>query len=277
VREVLEWLSLVVPIVTIVTALLFWFGWTATDSRYEYLGIESSTLGLTTTDYVLRSADGIFVPATITLFIVLVSAAIHAVVSTAIREGWATLPLRVASIAAVLIGLASTVLGTVWMFNGAPANTYYLLRPILLGGGVLTLAYSIRVLVRVRSSSSPGRAGWERIGAWASAAIVLLMVFWAFSLYAHALGRGRAYTFANQLDKQPAAIVYSTHDLALAGHEEVTDSYFRYRYSGFRMVMKAGDKYVLLSEGWTRENGRAVLIDDTASVRIEFEPPRDPT
>ena len=280
VREVLEWLSLVVPIVTIVTALLFWFGYTATDARFAYFGIDSSTLELTNIDYVLRSADGIFVPATVTLLIVLGASAVHALVGAAIQQRRGGTVLRKAATATLVLGLAGTAIGVFWMFEGRPDRVYYLLPPILLGGGVLVFAYSARVLSSLRVEPVDSGTIWQRVGMWAAAAIVLLMVFWTFSLYARALGTGRAVTYVDRLANRPSAIVYSSRSLDVGEPVDETvgdaESYYRYRYSGLRVVIKAGDKYVLLTEGWTRDSGRAILIDDTAEVRLEFEPPREP-
>jgi len=280
IREVLEWLSLVVPIVTIVTALLFWFGYTATDARFAYFGIDSSTLELTTIDYVLRSADGIFVPATVTLLIVITASAIHTVVGAAIERRRGGTVLAVAATSALVVGLVGAAVGVFWMFDGRPDWVYYLVPPMLLGGGVLVFAYSARVLSSLRAEPVDLQTMWQRIGMWAAAAVVLLMVFWTFSLYARALGTGRAVTYVDRLANRPSAIVYSSRSLGVGEPVDETveraESYYPYRYTGLRVVIKAGDKYVLLTEGWTRDSGRAILIEDTAEVRLEFEPAREP-
>ena len=61
-RRALELIGLVVAPTTLVTALAFYFGWVLTNSRASYFGIDASALGYSTQDYLLRSADALFVP-----------------------------------------------------------------------------------------------------------------------------------------------------------------------------------------------------------------------
>ena len=61
-RSALELAGLVVAPTTLVTALAFYFGWVLTNSRASYFGIDASALGFSTQDYLLRSADALFVP-----------------------------------------------------------------------------------------------------------------------------------------------------------------------------------------------------------------------
>src|SRR5690348_12442394 len=70
IRNILENLSLFVAPPTLVVALAFWFGWRLTNTRSEYFGIDSSTLGFSTSDYLLRSADAIFVPIAVALLLI---------------------------------------------------------------------------------------------------------------------------------------------------------------------------------------------------------------
>src|SRR5690349_15922216 len=46
--------------IALLTALLFYFGWARTTAEARYLGFDASALGLSTSDYVLRSADTLF-------------------------------------------------------------------------------------------------------------------------------------------------------------------------------------------------------------------------
>ena len=62
VRGALELFGLVIAPTTIITALAFYFGWTLTNARASYFGIDASALGFSTQDYLLRSADALFVP-----------------------------------------------------------------------------------------------------------------------------------------------------------------------------------------------------------------------
>jgi hypothetical protein len=47
---------------TLVTALLFYFGWAHVYFFFDYFGIDSSVLGASTSDYVMRRVDALFIP-----------------------------------------------------------------------------------------------------------------------------------------------------------------------------------------------------------------------
>ena len=49
---------------SLLTALLFYFGWSHAFYFFDYFGVNSTVLGLSTQDYLMRSVDGLFVPVT---------------------------------------------------------------------------------------------------------------------------------------------------------------------------------------------------------------------
>ena len=60
-----RWVSFaagIVTPVTLITALLFYFGYVSARSQYEYFGIDVDTIGLGTQDYVMRSPQPLLVP-----------------------------------------------------------------------------------------------------------------------------------------------------------------------------------------------------------------------
>ena len=64
-------LSGVVAPVTLVTAVLFYFGYVSTRAQFAYFGVDVDTLGFSTQDFVLRAPQSLLVP---TLALLLVSA-----------------------------------------------------------------------------------------------------------------------------------------------------------------------------------------------------------
>src|SRR5688572_33091675 len=58
--------------VTVLTGLLVYFGWRRSDVQARELGIDSSVLGMTTTDYVLRSVGPVFLLLAVVVGIALV-------------------------------------------------------------------------------------------------------------------------------------------------------------------------------------------------------------
>jgi len=53
--------SVVAPI-TIISALLFYFGYVSSRAQYAYFGIDVDAIGLSTQDYVMRSPQPLLVP-----------------------------------------------------------------------------------------------------------------------------------------------------------------------------------------------------------------------
>jgi hypothetical protein len=277
VHELLRWLSATVPPLTIITALLFWFGWTFTNTRAGYFGLDYTTLGFTTTDYVMRSADGIFVPATVTLVIVLVGLALHGGVVALRRNPRASGVVRVAAIVALVLGVVASALGVRALFVTLPFDASYLLPPALLGIGVIVTVYATRVLRHAGARRNTRPELWERYAGWAAGLLALLMLFWAFSLYAAALGTGRAMQLQTALDGQPSVTVYSAQDLSLGPPVVTTriespDAAYRYRYTGLKLVLKSGGKFFMLTSGWDQQTGLAVVLDEGPTVRFEFSP-----
>ena len=55
----------------LLTALLYYFGWTRTRSTSSQLGLDPSLFGYSTQEYVLRSVDSMLVPLTVALAVLL--------------------------------------------------------------------------------------------------------------------------------------------------------------------------------------------------------------
>src|SRR5215207_4454572 len=60
-----KWLSLggsIIAPATLITTLLFYFGYVSSRAQYDYFGVDVDTIGLTTQDYVVRSPQPLLVP-----------------------------------------------------------------------------------------------------------------------------------------------------------------------------------------------------------------------
>jgi hypothetical protein len=282
VNDFLQRLSVFVAPPTLVIALAYWFGWTLTNARSRYFGIDSSALGYSTTDYLLRSADAAFVPVAVILLAILAAISLHGLIQRAAmtRRGLAAVRRGAAASAALGIFLAFFA---VWaMFRPLPVATNYLVPPVVLGLGPAFIAYSVWTL---RNGLPPGRdkAGrvmpaWERSGYVIAAMLALLGIFWASSLYAAALGRGRAQVLAENLPRQPAVTVFSVRSLGIdaagvtATVISAADTAYKFRYSGLRLLVRSADKYFLVNDGWSRERGVTIVLRDTSDIRVEFTP-----
>src|ERR687897_3440807 len=75
-----RWVSFaagIVTPVTLITALLFYFGYVSARSRYEYFGIDVDTIGLSTQDYVMRSPQPLLVPLLVLTLVAVAGLLLH--------------------------------------------------------------------------------------------------------------------------------------------------------------------------------------------------------
>jgi hypothetical protein len=119
---------------------------------------------------------------------------------------------------------------------------------------------------------------WAYTGRIVVVMLVVLSLFWAASLYARALGNGRAAALAANLDQRPSVTIFSKESLAITADgvlaEPITapESAYRFRYNGLKLLVRSGDKYFLLPPNWTRETGVVLVIRDAPDIRVEFSP-----
>lgn len=280
-RGVVELVALVLAPTTIVTALAFYFGWVLTNARASYFGVDASALGFTTQDYLLRSADALFVPLGTVFVLALGLLWLHVVAMRQMgdrrRREW----LRIAALVEVAAGAVLFVLGVIGVFWPLSFSPHYLFASAAPGLGIILLTHGLYVLGRIDRVERPGLrpAGDARLRAAAVGLVLLIVVlsgFWTASKYADALGRGRGERLAAALSSRPQVTVYTPRRLELAGDGVVErplrgeDLAYRYRYSGLRLLIRSGGKYFLLPENWTRGNGAAIVLADSPDYRFEF-------
>lgn len=274
-KATLETISLVIGPTTLLTALALWFGWTLTNARAAYFGLDSSVLGFTTADYLYRSADAMFVPLAVLLTIVIGAMSVHQLASRLfirrgvrgrIVTGWIVLGL----------GLILSVVGVRAVFVPVPVvRDYYLLPPLVLGTGVTLTVYAEWILRQLTGEAPPARAGvWGRLVRVSAVLLVLLCVFWASTLYATALGRGRGEAIGRNLWSRPRVTLFSKYslDLATTTTTEPRTATYRFRYSGLRLIVHSSGRYFLVTDGWSHSNGAVIVLNDSPDIRIEFTP-----
>jgi hypothetical protein len=275
-RSVLELISLVVAPTALVTALAFFFGWTLTNARSRYFGIDPSALDFSTRDYVLRSSDALYVPLGAIIVVALGALGIHALVSALLRDPksgralW-PLPWAIAAMGCALLGLGMAA--ALWSL---PFDTYYLIPPLAPGLGAALLGYGLYL---ARRRLAP-------VAVALLASLIVLSAFWATAKYADALGRGRAKQLEQSLSTQPSVIVYSIHALGLrppviTNRLERSTSEYAFRYEGLRLLVRSAGKYFLVPDNWKHDAGAdsqnsgegvAIVLPDTDDFRFEFRP-----
>ncbi|OKI27205.1 hypothetical protein [Saccharothrix sp. CB00851] len=249
--------------VTVLTGLLVYFGWRRSDVQARELGVDSSVLGMTTTDYVLRSVGPVFLLLAVVLGIALVCRWLEPRVRAASgKPGKAARALSVAlSLAWLLLPALTVALGVLF-----PITSFYAF-PLAVGGGILLSLYAS--LLR-RPDRHPT---WTRVLVFA---VVSLSLFWSAGNYAEVRGVELARGFAADVHGQTAVVVYARerlHITAPGACEEALaaeGSRYRFRYRGLRLFGKVGPKYFLISDGWTRDRGTVVVLADNDEIRVEL-------
>jgi hypothetical protein len=274
---------LVIAPTTLVTSLLYYFGWTSAKAQFSYFAVDQPALRLSTTDYVLRSVNPMAWPL-ITLALVSVFALLgHALVMHVASAGpthpplWLPLTIAAAGFVAFAQGL----------FGGLPdppvLRAYgFLLPPLYLAVGIALVAYGLYLGRRFLLAASQ-RDLLGEVPAWVVQAmlvltvfLVLVFVFAAIARYADAYGRTVAQRTARELEKQTSVTIYSKERLFIQapGVQESqlrgADAAYKYRYSGLRLLAWSNDRYFLLPDGWSSAAQVTIIVPDSDTLRVEF-------
>jgi hypothetical protein len=276
----------VVAPTTLLTSVLFYFGWGHAYNFFDYFGVNSTVLGLTTQDYLMRSLDGLFVPMTVVACAGLLMLWGHGLVRARLATGAPPKILRslVSGMAIVGLGLAVGGLWTVFVVEPTLLDPYLYgtASPICLTLGVLLLTYAVhlwRSLSTGDTTRGQARPAWAAVAEWGGVFVLVgLSLFWAAGNYAIAVGTGRASEQVAGLARQSSTVVYSHQSLSLSapGVREVRcrdpEAFYRFRYEGLKLILHSGDQYVFLPAAWSRTNGVAIVLPRSDSLRLEFFP-----
>lgn len=286
-RGILELLGTVAAPVTVITSVLFYFGWVYAGAFYRYFAVDRSVLDLAVRDYVLRSINPMLWPLIfgLTLAGLLISAD---GLLLRVLAGERHRPLlRRLSLVVGGCGVACFVTGLVAPRIGDPYESlgHELLAPLGLAAGAALVGYAghlhRRTQARPQGNLPSGAADsrWRRsTGIGLVVVLVTLNLLWAISYYADALGRGDGYqTAARHFSDKPAVVVYSTKRLFLdpfGGVQESPlgdkDGAYRFRYANLRLLVRAGGKYFLVPSGWSTADPVVIVLNDGDSARVEF-------
>lgn len=264
---------------TVLTALLFYYGYVATAAEYAYFGVSMGSLGLSTQDFLLKSVAALYVPLGLLLLLVLLAAWGHAFLQRRLRSRRTDRSWRIGATVVMVGGtlvFARGVAGVV--FPSIARSEAIATTPLCLGLGIGAIAYG-RHLLRTVSGSPPDLARhWtETVGLAGVMGLIVLSVFWAANSFAAAYGTGRAERVADRLANRPAVVVDTTErlyaDYACLEELELPHARgqeFRYRYLGLRLLAESGGRLFLLPEGWTPDSGAVLVVPVDAHVRMQF-------
>lgn len=264
----MELLGTVGSLVSLLAAVLFYFGWASTDAETRALGLHDSIFRLSTSDYLLRSVEPLFLPALLLVGALLAGIGLQRWVTkspgragTAVRRmrwGW-LLPAALAP-----------------FYRLYPA-LFELIIPLVAIPGLLATAYAFTRTPPDAASDAAQRR--LRLQIWAlSLVLCLLSLFWAVSSYAGIVGRGRAEEAARAVNTSafPSVVVFSEKDLMIRGdgscyqYVKGKDSAYAFRYTGLRLFYVSGDRVYLVAWKWRPSKGTLWVVRENDSVRVEY-------
>jgi hypothetical protein len=259
----------IVAPVTLISGLLFYFGYVSARAQYEYFGIDVDTIGLRTQDYVMRSPQPLLVPLLGIALLAVAGLLLHNAIqpsATTIRRA------KIITIALLLLG----VLGLIGYPLLGHLPYYALVVPAVIGLAAATLAY-LSYFDRKAAGLTPQYVLLILLGV-----VTTTCAFWATATTAQYSGRGLAKSDAQNLKQFPVVILDTKERLQLRspGIEETslktgTEQTFNYRYRGLRLLVVGQNRLFLVPQQWNAANTTVVIPLD-GSVRVQFQFQNDP-
>ena len=230
VRQSLSFIGKIIAPTTVISALLYYFGWAYADALYDHFGIDQSLLGFSSQDYLLRSLVPAFEPLRWLLILGLALAWLHHWVSFQIKHSESTqTTARLKRLRSVLLilGVGFILAGPVLVLNRIPVRTFVYALVWMLG--ILFSTYGVYLSLQLSRRSSPPDAPptWlSTLPSWLKQitfglifSLQLFALFWFVSLYANEVGRWQGAQLEANIDQLPCAVVYSQSQLALEAGE----------------------------------------------------------
>jgi hypothetical protein len=261
--------ALVSP-VAVATALLFYFGRVRLAVQATELGFDISLVDLSPADYVVRSVSVVFLPAIVLVALLLVALPLHERLVVRgrrwpdARRAGLVRALRAVSWVWLAAGLVAVVVGSGGVRSAAV--------PVALTALVLTRIYAAALAgtLDVDGAAEPGH---RRMLWWV---LLVCLLFWDTERLAHLIGQGYATAVAEEPERLTAVTVFSAKDLGIAApgvsceHSAAVDVAYPHRCDGLRLLLRTGDRYLLINQEWTRADGRVLSLRESDAVRLEF-------
>jgi hypothetical protein len=296
------WTTLIAP-VSLISALLFYFGYASSRAQYEYFGIDVDSIGLSTQDYIMRSPQPLLIPLLTIALVGVVALALDAAVrrrvaaAVHIPSAKSSQRLRLTFTLVLFVGqllLGIGVLMTIMYAYLQSWPIYPLVTPLLIATGMGLAMYVRRRSDRLRDQGTTldiqardaapaaepdGSSALRQTAAMMGYVLIAVSVFWATATLAEWTGRGRAQEQARHLDQLPRVILDTKERLFLhspAVGESILPSEegqtFRYRYRNLRLLIVGHDRMFLVPEQWSASNTTLIIpLDGSARVQFQFQ------
>jgi hypothetical protein len=308
-----RWISFGATIIapaTLLSALLFYFGYVSSRSQYEYFGIDVDTIGLSTQDYVMRSPQPLLLPLLVLTLAGIGFVTLHTSIrrrigpaldqvsgdETPARDATPTQDLhQIRRLARRSVGIGQVMLGAgvALLFAYAYVRDwalYNLVTPLLIAAGAALIVYASRVLTLLRrrqQEQAPAELEGSSLSLRRAAhvliyVVVAVSIFWATATIAQWSGRGVAHYDARHLDRLPSVILDTKERLFLRapGIDETTlppsaGQSYRYRYRHLRLLIQGHDRMFLVPDRWSASDSTLIATLDS-SVRVQFQFQNEP-
>jgi hypothetical protein len=286
-RSALETTGLVVAPFTLLTALLFYFGWASTNSLWMYFGVDQSAIGFSAQDYILRAIRPLFWPLGILVLLALAVLEADAEIDCMLhgrrhRDVIDRLPAVIASGAAGILIVALIRRGGYPLFGNQPV-----VMPALFALGTGALSYAAQLRRRILEferrippgAESPRARSATTLKSSLAWALLILSIFWMLGDWASDEGLRRGQVLGANLSAQPGVVIHSKESLAIDGPGVQMDvssdpaSAYHYTYRGLRLLVRAGNRFFLVPSGWTPGTGSAVVVPESDRLRVDYTSP----
>lgn len=278
----------IVALTSLLTALLYYFGFARSKALYSYFGIEQSILSFQTPDYILRSIEGLTEPLRWILTLLLGLIWMHYQLLRWLEQPGALAASRRTVLVRfiIVLGIGFVVVNAVTMPYAARLPFVLLFYPTIWTVGIGLIAYALYLagssLAEGKSDRPSLYAQVRRMSLWVLAGLLLYGLFWVVAIAANVAGKDRAAYIANYLDELPDVVIYSETDLHLQanGVDAVTDcptpTTCWTRYSGLKFLLRSDHKFFLLPALWKKGQDMTIIIPEADTIRIEVAPGRFP-
>jgi len=235
--------------------------------RLRQLGYDTAILDWSVQDYILWSILVLFIPLMLLITLMLVLTWLHQRLVLPMADAgrlaaWVPRALRGAWLLWVPVAVALSVVA------------------VPLSGITVAIAVTASLLCALYGDVLERRlTGRTRTSSAAKVLVLVLLtlaVFWDVERLANVAGEG----YATQITANPgqllAMTVYSPKSLEIHVQGVVetrlgnSESAYRYRYDGLRLVQRSGDRYLLMSEHWDARASRIIVLRETDAIRMEF-------
>jgi hypothetical protein len=283
-------------ILTLLTAIMFYFGWQRTYVQARLMSTDVSLFGFSTQDYVLRSISSLYLPVLVVFGLVLGWLWVHLQVVRVLRSSvqpwprrrqtvriW-TFAIAIAGIAVAIWCLLFTLLaGTqsppaVVAWLALRLTTRQWVVPFVLIIATLTAAYAGWINRELQLTREDKRPLWQTLlPVVLTAGTVLVAAFWMLEEYAAGVGRGYVVELSRTVDRLPRAVVISPSPLGIVAPGVTEESFgaadreeVRYRTTGLRLLARSGGKVLLVHDGWAPGNGTVIVLPDSDQLSWQF-------